>query len=398
MGEVDSIKKKIIFVISRMSIGGSQKSLVNALKTVDYEKNDVTLYVRENKTDLIGDLPKQVKVTVNTNTNRYEHTGFTLFLEVLQRVCSVFGCKGFAGKFEKKSRDYIVKKKTKYEATHYAVLRDQYDMAVSYLQGFTCKFTADCINADRMVCFFHNSTDGLPEIHREYLPRFEKIVVISSQTQAFLGERYPAVRDRILVIKNLIDVEGIKQQAKQTTIDKPDRKTVLCTCGRMGKEKGYDLAVNAAAALKERGQAFLWYFIGDGPEKQNISQMISDKKLDGEIVALGSRENPYPWISQCDIYVQPSYEESQSLTIMEAQLFRVPVVSTKTVGGLDNIVHGKNGIITDFNGESIADGILTLMEHTELMQACKEELKKKDFTAYNDHVISQWKALIEDEA
>ena len=77
MGTSHAVKKKIIFVMSRMSIGGSQKSLVNALSAIDYEQYDVTLYVRENKTELVSELPDDVKVTVNTNKRRYEHTPYT---------------------------------------------------------------------------------------------------------------------------------------------------------------------------------------------------------------------------------------------------------------------------------------------------------------------------------
>ena len=184
MGKADIKKKKIIFVISRMSIGGSQKSLVNALCSLDYNQYDVTLYVRENKTELISELPSNVKVIVNTNRRRYEHTPYTLFLYFLILFLGLTGKKDLANQLDTKSRNYIVKRKTNYEKKHYGELLNQkYDIAISYLQGYTCKFTYDCIKADKAICFFHNSTDALPDIHKEYLNRYENVVVISEETK-----------------------------------------------------------------------------------------------------------------------------------------------------------------------------------------------------------------------
>ena len=314
MGKADKMKKKIIFVISRMSIGGSQKSLVNALCSLDYDYYDVTLFVRENKTELISELPTDVKVIVNTNKRRFEHTPYTLFLYFLISFFVLIGKKNLANQFGIRSRDYIVKRKSNYEKKHYKeILNQKYDIAISYLQGYTCKFTYDCVTADRMICFFHNSTDALPDIHKEYLKRFDNVVVISEETKDFLSKRYPEINDRILVIKNLINIEDIIEKSKKKTINRENGITYLCTCGRMSPEKGFDLAKDAASLLKKQNYNFRWFFVGDGPEMSKLKKETEEHSFSEIILFLGSQENPYPWIAQCDIYIQPSYEEAQGL-------------------------------------------------------------------------------------
>ena len=395
MGKVDTMKKKIILVISRMSIGGSQKSLVNALCSLDYDQYDVTLYVRENKTELISELPADVKVIVNTNKRRYEHTPYTLYLYFLIRFFILIGKKDLANQFGIKSRDYIVKRKTNYEKKHYGeILNKKYDIAISYLQGFTCKFTYDCVKADRMICFYHNSTDALPDIHKKYLNKFEKIVVVSDETKDFLSSRYPEISEQILVIKNLMNIDKIRSKAQEVTIEKTAGIEYLCTCGRISPEKGYDIAIKTAQILKNKGYSFIWYFVGNGPDFQKTKNEAEKLSLNDCIQFLGSQENPYPWIGQCDIYVQSSYEEAQPLSIMEAQILCKPIVSTNTVGGKNLIKNNETGLLCDINAEVLSDSIARLIDDKDLCNRLSENTKQIDYQSYNQQIKKHWDKLL----
>ena len=395
MGTSHAVKKKIIFVISRMAIGGSQKSLVNALCALDYDQYDVTLYVRENKTELISELPSDVKVTVNTNKRRYEHTPYTLFLYILILFLGLIGKKSLANRLDNKSRNYIVKRKTNYEKKHYKeILNQKYDIAISYLQGYTCKFTYDCVTADRMICFYHNSTDALPDIHKEYLSKFEKIVVVSDETKDFLSSRYPEISEQILVIKNLMNIDKIRSKAQEVTIEKTAGIKYLCTCGRISQEKGYDIAIKTAQILKNKGYSFIWYFVGNGPDFQKTKNEAEKLSLNDCIQFLGSQENPYPWIGQCDIYVQSSYEEAQPLSIMEAQILGKPIVSTNTVGGKNLIKNNETGLLCDINAEVLSDSIARLIDDKDLCNRLSENTKQIDYQSYNQQIKKQWDKLL----
>lgn len=389
------MKKRILFVISRMSIGGSQRSLVNALNVLDVEKYDVTLYVRENKTELIPEINGAVRVIVNEYPTDYERSPVSLAREALKRILLVFKAKKAAARTEEKAREYVVVKKTEYEKRAHPELSEGYDVAVSYLQGYTCRFTADVVKAERMICFYHNSTDGTPGLHAEYLPKFDRIVTVAAETREMLASKYPSIAGKLTSIQNIIDTTGIKKKAGGFDVPHAEGKTVLCTCGRISPEKGYELAVEAARKLAADGVPFKWFFIGDGPKDDEIKKQISDSGLEDRIELLGSKSNPYPWIKACDIYVQPSYEESQSLTIMEAQILRRPVVSTATVGARGNLIDGKNGLLADFTGEAIAQGIERLIDDPGLVRSFSEELKSRGFEEYNTRIKKQWVDLLE---
>lgn len=219
---------------------------------------------------------------------------------------------------------------------------------------------------------------------------------MSEETKAFLAQRYPDVADKLLVIKNLMDIDGIKKKAGETIIKSVPGKVTLCSCGRVSKEKGYDIAVEAARCLKHDHVDFIWYFVGDGSELEQIKQMIAQYGLSDDVITLGSQENPYPWISQCDIYVQPSYEEAQPLSIMEAQILLKPIVSTNTVGGKNVISDGSDGLLVSIDGPSVAEGIRRLIDHPDLAERFKQNLMKKDYRLYNQQIQDKWDSLLAD--
>ena len=64
-------KKKLLIVAHHLTIGGVQKSLIAALKAIDYEKFDVTLYLRKNRTDLLSLVDERVNVIGHLNTTDF---------------------------------------------------------------------------------------------------------------------------------------------------------------------------------------------------------------------------------------------------------------------------------------------------------------------------------------
>ena len=155
------------------------------------------------------------------------------------------------------------------------------------------------------------------------------------------------------------------------------------------------MAINAAQILKLKGYDFVWFFIGDGIERDRLEIMIHDASLDGSIVITGIMNNPYPLFNLCNIYVQPSREESYGLTITAAMILCKPVVSTKTAGGTEQIIDKFNGIITGFSAEEIADGIECLLKNDCLRESIEKELSYIDYSKNFGIFKEQWRELLE---
>ena len=108
------------------------------------------------------------------------------------------------------------------------------------------------------------------------------------------------------------------------------------------------------------------------------------------------QENPYPYIKNCDIYVQPSYEEAHPLSVIEAQILQRPVVSTRTAGGQSLVRDGINGILTDITAQSLAEGIIKLSTDKDVREKMRKNLKTIDYAAKDKEFKEKWALLLGD--
>lgn len=389
------MKKKILFVIPHLTIGGVQKSLIAALKVLDYEKFDVTLYLRKNRTDLLSFVDERVKVIINDDKHHYYRKPYAVILQILITVFNSLGRKAKAKGFNQKLSDAVVKYGMDYEKNHFFSSK-KYDIAIAYVQSYTALFVADCVNAEKKYVVFHTSVDELHNVHEKIIDKFTKVVAIHNEQKELIKQWYPQIADRITVVENYCDKVLIEAQSKAFSVEKPEDKFVLCSCGRFTNVKGFDLAVEAAKELKEKNISFLWYFVGDGPERTKLEKLIEEYNLQENIKMTGMQKNPYPYINACDIYIQPSYEESLGLTILEAHRLCKSVIATKTMGGLKIIQDGCNGLLCDINACAIAEAIETLIDDKTTFEKIKTNLKSIDYSEELNQYKAQWQKLLEE--
>ena len=184
--------------------------------------------------------------------------------------------------------------------------------------------------------------------------------------------------DMLTLVKNYIDPENIKKLSEEYMVDTSiyEKKIVITSVIRVDKEKGADLIVSAAQKLKKQKVSFLWYIVGDGITRIEIEKQISDNNLDKNIIIVGFKDNPYPYVKCCDIFVHPAYEESFGLSILEALILGKGVISTETMGAKEVLNDGEFGLLVSIDSDSIADAILNIINNPDLKR--KYQLAYKD--------------------
>ena len=98
---------------------------------------------------------------------------------------------------------------------------------------------------------------------------------------------------------------------------------------RFCRAKNFDNVPDICRRLCEKGLDIKWYLIGFGGDEALIRQKIREAGMDERVIMLGKKENPYPYIAACDLYVQPSRYEGKCVTVREAQMLGKPVVITR---------------------------------------------------------------------
>lgn len=384
-------KKNVLFVAHHLTIGGVQKSLVSALNCIDYENNNVTLYLRKNRLDLLPFINKNVKVVINQDKRHYYRFPRSLYLQTIIKLKTLLK-KDVTSTKEILSK-YIHDQQFIYEKKHY-FSTDNYDLAIAYNEGYTAEFVMDCVSANRKIMFFQSSTDSKHEIHKRIMPMFDAIVVEHIDIQKALVSWYEDIAKHIRIVENFTDYKLIRKFSEEHLGIYESAPSVLCTCARFSPVKGLDLAVESAKKLKDRGIAFTWYLVGDGPDKEKIEHLVETYQLQKYVIMPGMQKNPYPYMAACDIYVQPSREEALSISMLESQMLCAPMVSTKTAGGLAMIQEGINGLLADINAESLADTIEVLIQNDDLRNSIKEHLKSIDYSDEEIRYKNDWKDLL----
>lgn len=90
----------------------------------------------------------------------------------------------------------------------------------------------------------------------------------------------------------------------------------------------------------------------------------------------GIRDNPYPYIRNCDIFVQPSRFEGKSVVLDEAKLLCRPILVTNYQTANEQITDQKNGVICDMTPQSIAESIMKMLHSPELLKQIQHNLQE----------------------
>lgn len=386
--------KKIVIFIPSIQHGGLQRSLLEALSVVDTTRYDITVYAYSHYNPLSQSLPKDVKVIIDTDKSHYIRKPVSIFLHVALFFAKICRNQKNIEKFSKKIKDYIHEEKAKYPAKKF--FSQGVDVAISYSMGL-CTQMALNVKADRHYVFFHSCN---PNFHRDlsdkYFKDFDNIIAVGENVQEMLKENFPLEKEKIGLIKNYIDSNNIENLANEYTVDTitNDERIIITSVIRVDKEKGADLVVSAAAKLKECGVLFKWYIVGDGAQRDEIEAQIQTNNLTEDVVVTGYKENPYPYIKACDIFVHPTYEESFGLAILEALILGKTIVSTETMGAKEVLNNGELGELVPINSEAIAVAVMRIVD--DLKSDCLIQQIYKNNNEYQKITYKQkWETILD---
>ena len=382
------MKKKILFVIPSLDAGGGEKSLINLLHALDYSLFEVDLLAFHSKGIFLQSLPANVNlITLNGD-----------FIDFSKALC--FSLIAFLkqGKFNLAwqriqffIKNKIEKNTSKAEQISWnsiskaiPQLTKEYDAAIGSLEKSSIYYVIEKVKATTKIGWIHTnySKSGMQTAFD--LPFFEKLnhmVTISGECASDLNFNFPSIKNKIKVIYNIVSPVLIKELSEEKIVDsKFDTTTTLniLTIARLSKEKGIDLALEAALELVKIGRSFKWYVIGDGGERYDLETKIKEYHLENRFILLGLKANPYPYLKHAFLYVQPSRYEGKSIAIDEAKILAKPIITTNYPTAKDQIATGINGIICDMNSKSIAEQIVALMDNPNLIEKFTLNLEKEN--------------------
>lgn len=384
------MKRKIIFMIINMNVGGTEKALLNMIMEMPKDTYDITIFMLEEYGGFLDYIPSEIGIEY--------FKGYKDIKELLNLPPKIVALKLL-------KRGQIIKGLTiisihiitkilndrsifyKYIFKKYPTLEQDYDVAVAYAgpTDFISYFVINKIKAKRKIQWVHFDVTKIGfsrKFATKIYNKFEKVFVVSNEGRDKLVNISPTLRERTEVFHNMISPQLIYNQAKEGTgfKDNFDGLRIL-TVGRLSIEKGQDLAIQALAKLIQAGFNVRWYCVGEGNSKGDYERLIEEYDLKDKFILLGSDPNPYSYIDQCDIYVQPSRHEGYCITLAEARCLKKPIVTTNFTGAKEQIKNGKNGLIVNIDVDEIYYAIRLLINDRELCGRFSDNLAVDNFTS-----------------
>ena len=386
-------KKRIIFVYNNLGIGGISKSLITTLSLIDYTRYDVTIYIRRDDVlDLIDEVPPQVHTVLINNEVKSRVFGNNIKGKIVKLIYNALNRhhKHLAKEFFIAYK-YPLQRKNEKKALDSN--NEKWDVAISYsTDGDDPIFVNECIKSEKKYVFVHQSTE-IAKRNIKAMEKFDGIISVNPVLVSWISSMVNN-QSKVLAIENYVDYHRIIQLASEK-IDFPyTNRTVFATCGRLCTTKGYDYVVEIASQLKEKNVDFVWYWVGDGPQRSDMERIICEKGLNDYIVITGFQNNPYPYMGNCDVYIQPSRAEMYPLTLLEALILQKLVISTKTAGGKYILEKHQCGILIEDPVKDIPEFIFALSNNPTLIDQEQVKTAVIDWEADQKRYLSQLELLL----
>lgn len=340
--------KKVLFLIPSFDPGGgAEKVLLNLVNNMNYDEYDITVFALFKQNAMIDNLNKQVH--------------FKSFLTHQFRGNSKLFCHIPAS------------------VLYRHIIRDEYDIIVSYLEGPSTYIVSGCNNnRTKKIAWVHIELHGEKKFATGFKTKGEAlqayrqmdsiICVSDSVKRAFeksAGESFPQLQ----VLYNTNETAQILQNSieKVDDIVFDNREINVISVAKIMRTKGYDRLAHVHKRLVDEGLRHHIYILGTGEMQKEIECYLRENKLTDSFTFIGFRSNPYKYVAKADFYICSSRVEGFSTAVTEALVVGTPVVSTNCSGAYELLGNNNEyGIVVDNSEQGIYEGMKTMIRDSEL--------------------------------
>ena len=372
-------------------------STLNMISLLDKGKYDISVFAMTHEgpvADYYKDynvLPEILPMSLLFGHFDKERRGLrknrAFFLKLTDRFCSLIGL------------DYKYHLYRKYAK---CLQNGDFDYVASCQEGYSTKFVS-CFSGVKKIAWFRTEysmfKDLISEQERAHQSAiyhaFDKIVCVSQVTREDFIKYFPDLDDRTFAIHNIQNTKEIEDKANETILDPLDDTVFsIVSVGRIAPPKQFYRIPEIASKLKDNNIAFRWYIIGNGNgagENDKLQNNIKKYNVVNEVVCLGSRLNPYPYIKQAKLCVNTSYYEACPRVVIEAKILHTPVVCADFKSAREFVSSGVDGYVDKI--ENLWQLIANLITDNHLYQSIKKNCDSYSFD--NQTIAKQLDDLFE---
>ena len=389
------MKKKILIVSHALELGGAERSLIGLLESIDTSQYCVDLFLLRHEGELLANIPQYVNLLP-------EVPEYTVLARPMKQVLKEGHILLTFARLIGKIKASYADKKNNYtesgvalEYSHkytYKLMPKieegiKYDLAISFLTPHY--IVANKVSAKKKIAWIHTDYSKVQidvSSERTMWNMYDNIISISESVGDSFIKIFPELKEKVVLIENILPEKFIKFQTNEFSVleEMPEGCIRLLSIGRYCFQKNFDSIPEICKKIVELGCNIKWYIIGFGPDEGLIRKRISDFGMLDRVILLGKKENPYPYIKACDIYVQPSRYEGKSVTVRKAQMLGKPVIITNYKTSSSQLEDGVDGIIVSMDNDRCAEEVAQVIRNQNIQEKIVKNVGKKDYSNSNE--------------
>ncbi len=380
-----------------MELGGAESALLGLLQSMDPARVDVDVFIYDHRGELMRYVPTD-KIHLLPELTAYK------MIERPFMECVKSGHIGVAlGRWLAcKTVDKTPVPQGKHDIRIFARIADwvehfvpdiqpdvEYDLAISFLMPHN--YVIKKVKARLKLGWIHTDYSIVYVDTKRELPvwgQLDYIASISEEVGVKFVETFPTLKGKIIPIENILSSVFIRQRAEEEvmSLDSDSTAVKLLTIGRFSPQKKMEEIPMICRKMLDNGIDIKWFIIGYGSAEieQEVRDNARREGVTDRVILLGKKENPYPYIKACDIYVQPSRYEGKSITVREAQILCKPVIVTNYPTASSQIQDGLDGIIVPMDVDACAREIVSFIRDKEKQERIVAYLKEHDYGNENE--------------
>ena len=226
--------------------------------------------------------------------------------------------------------------------------------------------------------------------NRFLLRRSDRVVGVGRAVCQALVQNEGIPEERVELVYNGIDLNGfcpseLERVAVRTELRLAAKDFVMILVARLHWLKDHATALKALAhAVKDNSNMKL-VLVGDGPEAEKISALVSQLGLQPFVRSLGWRSDVGRLCGAADLVLLTSISEGIPLTLIEGMNVSLPVLATD-VGGVGEVVEdGRTGFLVPAGDDhALAEKMLLLAENEPLRRQMGERGRQRASTMFSE--------------
>lgn len=379
---------KIAFCINDFRLGGIEKSLSNLINQI-HSNHDITIFYYGHREDLLSKVPRDVRLV------RIESKELLSISKLFSFNITNFFSKEFLFNLIIRIK-YLISKRNKFIYYSYQMgkikQKENFDIAIAFGGGLRPDTYYVLNNITSKVKFMMVHEDFSKQqqytnMYKDYFGKFDKIICVSDKAKASFLSIYPQLINKTEYKQNILYKSEILNDASAFDVIKESNEFIICTVGRLSDEKGQDIIPMCVQQINSYRKKVKWIIIGDGPDYDNISNLIKMHKVEDKVSLLGALNNPYPYIKNCDLYIQTSKEEGYCFTAAEAKILGKPMILTNFSTASLFVKNDYNGYIIDRTIDELVSTINKLLANENLFARLNTNAQEDTSIEQNNTIL-----------